>query len=78
TVNYSVVGGTAKNDGIDYKLGNGQLTFKAGEQYKYLPIPIINDDQKENNETIKIKLYQTVNAKLGNKNLYTYTIQDND
>jgi len=78
TVNYSVVGGTAKNDGVDYKLGNGQLTFKAGEQYKYLPIPIINDDQKENNETIKIKLYQTVNAKLGNNNLYTYTIKDND
>jgi hypothetical protein len=78
SVNYSVVGGTAKNDGIDYKLVNGQLTFKAGEQYKYLPIPIINDDQKENNETIKIKLYQTVNGKLGNKNLYTYTIKDND
>lgn len=78
TVNYSVIGGTAKNDGIDYKLGNGQLTFKAGEQYKYLPIPIINDDQKENNETIKIKLYQPINAKLGNKNLYTYTIKDND
>ncbi|MFM6180943.1 MAG: FN3 associated domain-containing protein [Dolichospermum sp.] len=78
TVNYAVVGGTAKNDGIDYKLGNGQLTFQSGEQYKYLPIPIINDDQKEDNETIKIKLYQPINAKLGNKNLYTYTIKDND
>ena len=78
TVNYSIAGGTANNDGIDYKLVNGTLTFMPGEQYKYLPMKIINDKKIENNETVKIKLSQPINAKLGNQDLYTYTINDND
>ncbi|MUG99569.1 hypothetical protein F7734_47725 [Scytonema sp. UIC 10036] len=77
TVNYSVTGGTATSN-EDYKLLSGTLTFLPGEKYKYFSIDIRNDRKIEKNETIKVSLLSSKNAELGNHNVYTYTIQDND
>jgi Chitobiase/beta-hexosaminidase C-terminal domain/Calx-beta domain len=76
-VSYSVTGGTATS-GADYTLAAGTLTFPPGEQYRTFPVAIVNDSTGEANETIVITLSNPVNAALGARSTYTYTIEDND
>jgi hypothetical protein len=76
-VSYAVTGGTATS-GADYTLAAGTLTFPAGEQYRTFPVAIVNDATGEPNETVVITLSNPVNATLGAKKTYTYTIEDND
>lgn len=76
-VRYAVTGGTASS-GSDYSLAAGTLTFPPGEQYRTFPVAIVNDSTGEANETIVITLSNPVNATLGTKTTYTYTIEDND
>ncbi len=76
-VSYSVTGGSATN-GTDYTLASGTVTFPPGEQHRYFKIPITNDPVDEANETIQVTLSNPVNATLGTKATYTYTIIDND
>lgn len=77
TVRYEAVGGTATL-GVDYILQPGIVTFRPGEQYQYFYLRIINDSESEPDETIVVALSYPVNAVLGDKTRYTYTIEDND
>ena len=76
-VSYAVTGGTA-TAGQDYTLAAGTLTFPPGEQYRTIPIVIVNDAVGEPHETVTVTLSNPVQAGLGERTSYTYTIDDND
>ncbi|MFC1583696.1 Calx-beta domain-containing protein [Candidatus Neomarinimicrobiota bacterium] len=78
TVDYAVSAGTATGDGIDYTLAEGTATIISGENSATIPIDIVNDALDENNESITVSLSNPVNASLGTRQTYTYTILDND
>jgi len=87
TIRYRPLGGTATQgeDYVpDYVLKNlreqswGMLTIRPGEQHRYFYVHIVNDAEAESNETIEIAISDPVNATLGEKTIYTYTIEDND
>lgn len=76
-VKYHVTGGSALRD-KDYSLIEGIVVFKPFEKYKYFaePLRIINDSEAEGNETIEITISDPVNAIIGAKNKFTYSIAD--
>jgi hypothetical protein len=76
SVDYRVIGGTASSD--DYFLPPGTLTFEPGEWAKSIPLTIINDNLIEPNETIRLTLFNPVNATLDGIKVHTYTILDDD
>ncbi|TAK98470.1 MAG: hypothetical protein EPO07_12005, partial [Verrucomicrobia bacterium] len=76
TVNYRVIGGTAS--AADYTLTPGPMTFAPGELAKPLPLTIVNDTSVEADETIRIALYDPVNATHDGIKIHTYTIIDDD
>ena len=76
-VDYRVIGGTATS-GSDYTLPQGTLTFAPGERAKSIALPIVNDSIAEPNETIRIALFNPVNATLDGIKIHTYTIVDDD
>jgi len=55
TVGYTMADGTAKA-GTDYVLASGTLSFAAGEAQKTFSITIINDNNYEPNETVRLIL----------------------
>ena len=55
TVDYAIIPGTA-TDGADYTGSSGTLTFAAGETFKTLEIPILNEDDEEPAETFFVVL----------------------
>ncbi len=73
TVAYKVAGGTAVR-GEDYQLADGAVRFEPGQTNKSIELVIISDAVSDNNETVVVELGDTVNAKLGVKNRYTFTI----
>jgi len=75
TVDYSPVGGRALGGGIDYSLPAGPLSFQSGQTSRTIQITIIDDGLAEEDETIRIELSNPVNAFLGAKTRYTYTIK---
>ena len=75
TVDYSITGGTATN-GSDYILAPGTLTFATGEQFKMIPLSIINDAIGEGPETIVISLSNPVGAALTAPSSHTITLID--
>ncbi|MBI4640024.1 MAG: hypothetical protein HY731_04985 [Candidatus Tectomicrobia bacterium] len=77
-VSYSVTGGTADGEGVDYTLEAGTLTFLPGEISKTIHLNVVNDEIDEEDETIIITLSNPVNASLGVDPSHTYTIIDND
>ena len=78
TVNYAVTG-TATGSGTDYTLANGTLTIIAGSTSGTITIAsIVNDSLDEANETVIVTLSNPSNATLGNDDVHTYTITDND
>ena len=62
----------------DYTGLAGTLTFAAGQSSKTITISIINDTINEGNETFNLLLSGVSNASLGNPNVTTVTIVDND
>ncbi|MFC1619120.1 Calx-beta domain-containing protein [Candidatus Neomarinimicrobiota bacterium] len=78
TVNYSVNGGTAAGNGVDYTLAAGTATITAGEATTAISIAVVDDAVDEDNETIIVMLSDPGNATLGAANSHTYTIYDND
>ncbi|NLW33696.1 MAG: cadherin-like domain-containing protein, partial [Fibrobacter sp.] len=58
----------------DYKLSDGTLVFKPGDTLKSITIEIIQDAISEPDETVIIKLKNSVNAEIGSLT-YTYTIK---
>ena len=79
TVDYSITGGTADGDGIDYTLAAGQLTFDPGETSATIPVAVVDDDQDERREDLIVTLSDPTNASLGTVNVsHTYEIIDDD
>jgi hypothetical protein len=78
TVDFATSDGTA-NSPADYLATSGTLHFSAGETFKTLSIPLVDDLYVEGNETVKISLSNTSGgAFLGSPNTSTLTIVDND
>ena len=76
-VDYTVTG-SATGSGTDFTLANGTLTISAGETSGTITIDIVDDSLDEEDETIIVTLSSPSNATLGNDNVHTYTINDND
>ena len=77
TVNYvGSAGGTATGGLVDYDLSPGRLTFAPGETSGQINIDIVDDAVDEGYETIKIRLSNPTNARLGEIPEYTYGIID--
>ncbi len=76
TFNVSTSDGTAV-DGTDYKGGNVQVTFQAGESSHQIGIPIAGNTLHENNRTFFLHFSSPQNAILS-RNQAVVTIVDND
>ncbi len=78
TVPYSVTGGTATGDGVDFKLASGTLTFAPGKTTATIPLAVVNDTLHELSETLQVTLGTPTSATLGTNVAHTVTIQDDD
>ena len=76
TVNYRVIGGTAWPS--NYSLTPGPLTFKPGQLTQALPLRINDNSLAEPNRTIRLALYDPINATLDGIKIHTCTIVDDD
>jgi len=78
TVDYSVIGGTANGDGVDYNLPSGEIVFDIGETSQQIEITVIADGIDEEDETIVVGLSNPTggDAELGQITEHTYTIID--
>ncbi len=77
SVDYAI-SGTAQS-GVDHNFSAGTLNFAAGETTKNITISgIVDDSEIEVGETIVLTLSNAVGIDLGNQNVHTYTINDND
>ncbi|MFN3373872.1 MAG: Calx-beta domain-containing protein, partial [Chloroflexus sp.] len=74
-VSYTITG-TASF--ADHGLRDGTIVFPAGTRAARLLIPIVDDPEAENDETVVITLNSPVDATLGSPRTHTLTIQDND
>jgi hypothetical protein len=74
TVDYAVRGGSAKGNGVDYRLAGGTLVFSPGETRKTIEIEIVGDAPGEEDKTVDIGLFAPENAVLGECPWHTYTI----
>ena len=78
SVDYETENGTA-NSGSDYEATSGTLTFANGKTAESFQIPLIEDSEKEGNETVIIHLKGPKSgAVLGSPVTATLTIVDND
>ena len=79
SVQYKLVGGTADN-GKDYKLKNGRITFKPGEISKDFKVIVLDDADGENSidETVLLQLVNPENCVIGEKHITTFGITDNE
>ena len=75
TVNYSVNPSGTANNGTNYTLSPGTLTFAPGETVKYINVTIIDDHIAGANKTIALDLANPLNAVLGQSS-HTFTILD--
>jgi hypothetical protein len=77
-VDYKVVGGTAKGNGVDYTADEGTLTFGPGQRSKTIDIRVKDDKIDETDETIELTLSNSGGrgVQLGRKARHTYTILD--
>jgi hypothetical protein len=76
SVDYSISGGTATS-GTDYLAASGTFNFAAGETSKTFNIPILDEGELEDNETILLRLSNpTGGAKIGTSNLAVVVIED--
>ncbi len=75
-VDYTVSGGTASGNGVDYVLKDGKLTFKPSEISQIIPLAVVLDGLNEPDETVEVSLKNPVNATLGTTSVHTCTIQN--
>ena len=69
--------GTASNK-TDYNIKSDTLIIQANQKLGFIELDIINDITKEQDETILIELLNPINATLGEKSNYSYTILNED
>jgi uncharacterized delta-60 repeat protein len=62
----------------DYMTSIGTVQFAAGETFKTISIPIIDDSYAEGNETFTVSLNNAAGASLGTQSTTTVMIVDND
>lgn len=78
SVRFQTEDGTAKA-GLDYVATQGVLEFAAGETFKEIRIPILNDTLRESEESIRVRLLEpSAGTSLGSPALATVNIQDNE
>lgn len=77
TVNYSTSNGTALA-GADYTTAASVLTFGAGVISQTFSVPIVDDTDVENNETVNLTLSNPNGAVLGAPSAAVLTIVDDD
>jgi|GEM_PF-656200 len=75
TVEYAATGGTAEQ-GLDYALAAGTLTFEPAVTAQDIPIEILDDGTDEQDETIVLALSNATGIQLGGHVTHTYTIVD--
>mgnify|MGYP000904853543 CR=1 FL=1 len=68
--------GTATKD--DYTILTDTLILQSNQKLGHIELSIINDSFEELDETILIELEKPVNATLGSKGTYSYTILNDD
>lgn len=76
TVKYNTIAGTA-TAGEDFTAASDTLTFAPGEISKTVPIAIIDDTKREQNEAFSVKLSDATSATITTDSA-TSTIVDND
>ena len=69
--------GTASKK-TDYTTKSDTIIIEANQKLGFIELDIINDKTKEQDETILIELQNPVNANLGEKSNYSYTILNDD
>jgi uncharacterized delta-60 repeat protein len=77
SVQLNITGGTATS-GRDYLPFSGTINFATNETEKQIVVTIIDDSNKEFDETIQIALSNPVGAQIGLNNSATITIIDDD
>jgi len=77
TVNYVSSNESAVTD-QDYIMTTGMLLFAPGKTHQTIQLPLLPDDEIENDERLLLSLYGPVNAGLGRNNPTTVQILDND
>ncbi|MDX6304191.1 MAG: hypothetical protein QOI77_1160 [Blastocatellia bacterium] len=78
TIDYATSNGTATSPS-DYLATSGTLHFSAGETFKTLSVPLVEDLYVEGNQTVALRLSNpSGGAFLGSPNIFTLTIVDND
>lgn len=75
TVNYTATG-SAQN-GADFSLADSTLTIPAGQTTGYIEFPVVEENDIDSDESVKIILSNQQNAALG-QNIFTYVIKNND
>lgn len=63
-------------EGKDYRGTGGTITFRPGEGFKRIEIPIISDDEAETNETFRVRLTRPSANTLLMREESTVVIQD--
>ena len=76
SVDYRVIGGTASSN--EYTLAPSPLTFQPGEFAKSIDLTVNNNTTAQSNRTIRLVMFNPVNATLDGNKLHTYTILDDD
>lgn len=77
TVDYIFVDGTARA-GADYPPTSGTLVFPPGSVMKELLIPILDDNEREGEETVIIRFSNPINAELGTMRAISVPILESD
>ena len=77
SVNYATSNGTATSPD-DYASSSGTLLFASGVATKTFMVPIVNDAQHEDPETLNLTLSNPQGAYLGTPSTAILTITDND
>lgn len=77
SVDYMTIDGQATQKG-DYMVGNGTLTFAAGETSKTFSVLVVNDTYQEGAESFSISLTNPVGTVIGATNISAITINAND
>ena len=76
-LNYTSTGGTATG-GSDYTSLSGTVDVTAGATWGNIPITVTDDNDDETDETIILTLTSGTGYTVGNANVHTLTITDND
>jgi subtilisin family serine protease len=77
SIDYQTVDGQATQKG-DYMVGNGTLSFAAGQSSNTFPLLVVNDNYQEGAESFSVSLTNPVGTALGGTNVAAITINAND